>query len=259
MNELEDVVKHILLANSNVDLILLTGSFATQSHTKYSDIDIVVLTREEIKTSHEYMIKNIDSKKRLITIEYVQFRALLDSLKDYKLWPFVQQYQHARVLYDENNHFETLCLCIQETKPLPESYFSDLEKNVFLVFEYLAKVKSAYEKKDVRYIIFAAKNVAYYSSLCFKPFNKIRCIASERDLYESLHSYIYEPENFTQLFCICYGLTIEKKSFDELYVASHEMVQSLFQFLKKNNVSEKIPSLHQVFTDDYFTDVMHIK
>jgi predicted nucleotidyltransferase len=252
MNSINDIKDNILLNNKDIEIILINGSFALNNMHKYSDIDIEVITKRKPKQELEFTTIIHEGKKRLVTIFYSQLKKILSSLEDPEQWSIFQNYKRVKVLYDKNNIIKVIKDKIRKTKPKRNNYFERFDVRFLVIFEYLAKAKSAYDIKDDINLIFGCRKVAFFSSLCLKPFNEIKEIKSEREFYPSLLELKNKPLKYDKNFKICYALDFDNYSREKLYLAVHELVNDIYYFMKEKKIWKNVPVLKKVFKDDYF-------
>jgi predicted nucleotidyltransferase len=259
MNDLMELKDKLLRENKGVKLILVNGSYAIKKLGKYSDVDVEVITLNKPRHELEFYTMNIEGRKRLVTVFYTRFKDLLKSLENSEEWNVMQNYKRAKIFFDSNNNFVLLKKKIKKTKPKRSDYFHRFDVRFMVLFEYLSKAKNAYESKDDVNLIYAAKQIAFFSSLCLNPYNDVKEYKSERDFYLSLFKLKNKPKNYDVLLKVCYGLDFNNFSRKKLYDSAHLLVEEMYYFFKEKKVWLKVPSVKKIFEDDYFSNLFKIK
>jgi len=251
-----DEIKLKLLKNQDVELILINGSFALDNMSKFSDIDLEVITKNNPTQEFNFEIILFEGQKKLVTIFYSKLDNILSSLDNSEEWSILQNYQRAKVLYDKNNNIELIKNKIKSSKPSKKDLFNRLDIRFIALFEYLAKTKNAYIKNDDLNLIYSAKQVAFFAYLCLKSFNKVEEIKSEKEIIYSQLNLENKPLNYEKYFKICAGLDFNNFSKELLFQSTHELVREIYDFMKINKVWFKDKKLKRIFEDDYFVNLM---
>ncbi len=260
MPTIKSVVKELKKNPSNIEIILINGSYSSNKLGKYSDIDMEVLTKRKSLMEMDFRIVELEGKKRLMTIFFTKLSDILDSLKKAEDWVWIQNYKNAKILYDPNKKFSQLKKKIDENKVTEEDFFQRYQLRTIILFEYLAKLKNAYESKDEVNVFYAAKNLAVFSYLLLQPFNPVLTYKSEKQKYQAYLSLKNKPENYNEDFKVCFGLTTKARSLKQIYGSGLRLANGTFSYLKSKKVwvNVKDKNFKSIFEKDYFSKLLDI-
>ena len=118
--EVFNKVQEELKNDSRVMGIFLTGSLARGTETKYSDLDVIVLSC--INCVDEKVVEGVPVEVHFNTLESIKERFRVDA-------PSLYLYKYGKVIYDPSNIFEGL---IQEANCLLENYVVSEERKAYL-------------------------------------------------------------------------------------------------------------------------------
>ncbi len=259
MPTIKSVVNELKKNPSNIEIILINGSYTCNQLGKYSDIDIEVLTKKKPLTEMDFRIVELGGKNRLMTIFFTKLTDIFDSLKSAEDWVWAQNYKTAKILYDPNKKFNQLKRKINENKITKEDFFQRYQLRTIILFEHVAKLKNAYESKDEVNVFYAAKNLALFSYRLLQPFNPVFTYKSEKQKYQAYLSLKNKPKNYNNDFKICFGLTINARSLKQIYNSGLNLANGTFNYLKSKKVWLKVKdeNFKSIFEDDYFSKLLN--
>ena len=259
MSTIKSVVNELKKNPSNIEIILVNGSYSSKNLGKYSDIDMEVLTKRKPLKEMDFRIVELDGKKRLMTIFFTRLTDIFDSLKSAEDWVWIQNYKNAKILYDPSKKFNKLKKKIDENKVIKEDFFKRYQLRTIILFEHLAKLKNAYESKDEVNVFYAAENLALFSYRLLQPFNPVFTYKSEKQKYQAYLSLKNKPENYNEDFKICFGLTTKARSLKQIYNSGLNLANGTLNYLKLKKVWLKVKdkNFKSIFEEDYFSKLLN--
>jgi len=258
MTTIASVVKELKKNSKNIEIILINGSYTNNQLNKYSDIDMEVLTKRKPSNEMDFRIVEINNKKRLMTIFFHKLTDIFGSLKDPEEWVWTQNYRNAKILYDPKKKFNKMKEKIRQHSITKKDFFQRYQLRTIILFEHLAKLKNAYEKKDELNLFYAARNIAFFSYMLLRPFNPVFSYRSERQKYEAFLSLKNKPKGYNENFKICFGLTTKARSMNKIYASGLKLANKTFNYLKSKKVWNQVKdkNFKSIFEEDYFSDLL---
>jgi len=256
---LEEVKNEILEEIKDVELILVYGSYAFGKMLKYSDIDMVVLTRTKPRREHIFRFIKYEGRKVLLTIHFYKFSHVLKRIinPDDWVWAYLS-YGHAKVLFDRDQNMEKIKEQLEKHKVTPERFFKQIPIEASFLPEYVGKLKNAYLAEDELNTLFAARSIAEICYNIVKAFNPVWRYASETETYQSFLELKNKPRHYVEDFKTCYGITMKKRSINGVYRSAMRLARETAKFLRKNKIDAKIKDKEflQFFKSREYTDFL---
>ena len=195
MKKLEHSIKEFRENHSNIEFIVLYGSFATGKQKKWSDVDIGVYYKgKKIPT----ISKIIDlDRPRLVSFICRKITDLEKSLKDPYNWiQFAKRIEHVKLLYQKGKAFKKFVELVKKIRPEPVDFHQYTGKFLADVLDYLGKMRNTKEK------IYKSKYSKVVAISCFwmlSSINKLTPFNNENELrfYLQLKR---KPKKFNRLF-----------------------------------------------------------
>lgn len=238
---LEGIRKEILEKIKDVELIFVSGSYAFEKMQRYSDIDLKVLTRIKPRREHIFRFVEHEGRKVLLTIHFYKLSHVLRKIRKPEEWVWAyMSYKHAKVVFDRNQNMEKLKAELEKCKVSSEDFFKFVPVEASYLLEYVGKLKNAYLEKDELNVIYAARSVAEICYTILKPFNPVWKYTSERETYLSFLELENKPRHYVEDFKMCYGLTMKKRTMNDICKSAMRLAKETTDFLRKSKIETKI-------------------
>ena len=259
MNQiLEDISKKVLENTENVELILVYGSYAFGEMKKFSDIDMLVVTKRKKRKTKFSFVKH-EGRNILLTIDFQKFSEILKKLKDAENWVWsYKAYTNAWVLYDKNKNIEKLKKALEENIVTSDLFLKKVPKKASFLPEYVGKLKNAYLSKDELNVIYAARCIAEICADIIRPFNPVWRYKSESETYSSYLELENKPKHYVDDFKTCYGLTMKKLSPSILYRSAIRLANETVSFLRSKDIEKLFNDKEflQFFNSEEYADCL---
>lgn len=256
---LVEIKKEILGQIEDVELIFVYGSYALGSMQRYSDIDLMVLTRTKPKKERIFRFVEHEGRKVLLTIHFQRFSHALEEVKKPDKWIWVyMSYVHAKVLFDGNQNMEKIKGELEKHKVSSKDFFKFVPEEASYLLEYVGKLKNAYLERDELNIFFAARMIAEICYNILRPFNPVWKYTSERETYASFIKLENKPRHYVEDFKMCYGLTMKERPIHAIYRSAMRLARETTSFLRKNKVEKRIKDMEflRFFKSKEYTDFL---
>jgi predicted nucleotidyltransferase len=231
---LEDIKNEILKTTSDIELILVYGSYAFGKMHKYSDIDIAAFTRKTPARKSIFRFADHEKARALLTIHFKQFSKALGDFKKPEEWIWDAAYKYAKVLFDRNHNMDKLKAELDKHKVTSEDFFQYIPREASEVLEYVGKLKNAYRQKDALNVLYAARTIAEICYNILRPFNPVWLYTSESEIYPTFLSLKNKPKHYVDDFKICSGLTLKKRSTRLIFNSAMRLTRETTDFLRRN-------------------------
>lgn len=238
---LEEIKKEILEKTKDVELIFVSGSYVFGNMQKYSDIDLMVLTRTKSERDCIFKFVKYNSGKILMSIHFDKLSKILKEIKAPEEWIWAYGfYNHAKVLYDRKQNIQKIKEKLEKHRVSSETFFKFIPNIASGLLEDIGKLKNAYINKDELNIFYAAHGIAGACYELLRPFNPVWRYTSERETYLSFIKLKNKPEHYIEDFKICYGITTKKRNIDMIYKSALRVAKETVDFLKRNKIETKV-------------------
>jgi len=238
---LVEIGEEILEETKAVELIFVSGSYALGRMQRYSDVDMWVLTRTKPKRRHIFRFVTVRGRKVLLTVPFHKLSSILEAVRKPKTWVWTYMcYGQAKVLFDKNQNMEKTKAVLEEYRVLPETFLKSVPLAASYLVEYAGKLKNAYRAKDEPSLFLAARTIAILCHGILRPFNPVWKYASERETYRSYLQLESAPTHYVKDFRVCYGLTMNSRTIDEIYKSAMRLARETTDFLRRNKIEKKI-------------------
>lgn len=232
MNNWEQALNKFINQYKNEDYFvgaLLTGSYLTGNNNQNSDIDVYIITNNEITWRErgnklidgymiEYFINPISKIKSYFTKE----------LESYHL-STTMMFVNSKIIYDKTNEVQALVDIakdnIKNLNNLKEIDDFKYKSNCYSVWDSYDELESKYKEKediDFTYYLFLQKVIDgyfYNKQIPSLPLNKIEKILKNED-YKNKYNILKLPEKtFNELFLKC----LSEKEYDKKFANAKEL------------------------------------
>jgi predicted nucleotidyltransferase len=238
---LDEIKKEILEKTKDVELIFVSGSYVFRNMQKYSDLDLMVLTRTKSDRDCIFKFVEYNSRKILISIHLDKLSNVLKEIKKPEEWLWAYEfYNHAKVLYDINQSIQKIKHQLKRYQVSSETFFIFIPNIASGFLEDIGKLKNAYINKDELNIFYAAPGIASACYELLRPFNPVWRYISEKETYLSFIKLKNKPEHYIEDFKICYGITMKERDIDMIYQSALRIAKETIAFLKRNKIETKV-------------------
>ena len=229
----KELSKRILEAHKeNILAIGVYGSMARKEDQKYSDIDMIIITKKEGKEEGKFFLHSGMS----IEYEFVTKKEAIENIKnvnrDWPDWPQeATMYTNPLPLYDPNKTFKKFKTIVGGLNP--GEFNKAAERALLILYEETCKVKNAELIKDKVNLLTFAREAALVAQLFVALVNK-KYYSSNRNILKESQKFSKLPKDYKKLVMVASGYNRETQS--QVYKATLKLLDNCSDLAKKEGL-----------------------
>jgi hypothetical protein len=221
-------VKLANVRKNQVKFVILYGSAAVGQDRRYSDFDVMVVTKGRItatsKTRELFGVFN----GRLFTGSIQDFKSLKEdwtSRNDYDFVWRIEQIRKAKVLYGDAQEFQRIKEAALKKKWTRDRQFAVIRHSYSTMVEYMGKMLNKMDGSSALEFYQNAYIIAWQAALFVATINRIN-LSSDNEMFRQVfRNAKIRPPNFKRDIITLFGFSIQHRKKETIVQISKKMVQ----------------------------------